>query len=353
MANAITRAVEKTMNDGGGNRALAVLLYLFSLVYSAGVAFRLFLYSRGILKKTKLRCPVISIGNITVGGTGKTPMTIFLAREIMERGKRAVILTRGYGGRARGIGVVSDGTKTLMKPDEAGDEPVLMANRLKGVPVIVGKDRVKAGLFAIEKFNPDVILLDDGFQHIRLERDLNIMLMDSSKGLGNGFLLPRGILREGASAMGRADFAMLKGVGSANMLPKGMPTVASVYRPISFSPLHGNGEIELKSLKNKRAVAVCAIASPESFLATLEGLGVKIVKKILRPDHHPYSYADALEIKSALSGADVVVTTEKDAVKFAMFLDASMPIYALKIDVELKDASAFKRLVGARMAGLF
>lgn len=355
MTNAIIRTIEKTMNEGRPGRALSAALYILSLLYTLAVRVRLALYGCGILKKTKLPCPVISVGNITVGGTGKTPLAIFIAGEIAGRGKRVVVLSRGYGGSAGGVSVVSNGDKLLMKPDEAGDEPCLMASRLNGVPVIVGRDRVKAGLFAIERFKPDFIILDDGFQHIRLERDLNIMLLDSSKGFGNGHLVPRGILREGASAVKRADFIMVKGTGGKvqGKLPRGISATAFTYRPVAAVPLNGGAPMELKTLKNKKAVAVCAIAAPESFFSTLDSLGVNIVKKITLRDHHPYTATDVEEIKKALSSAEIAITTEKDAVKLNRMPDSTvgLPIYALKIDVELKDAAAFKRLVNSRLPG--
>ncbi|MEK6539527.1 MAG: tetraacyldisaccharide 4'-kinase, partial [Deltaproteobacteria bacterium] len=157
---------------------LLPFLYIFSILYGIGVRLRLFFYRIGAFKIRRLNCKVISIGNITVGGSGKTPMTIHLAEWLRDRDKKVAILSRGYKGRIKDSGIVSDGEKILLGPEDAGDEPYLMAARLKNIPVIVGRDRHRAGMYAIEKFRPDVIILDDGFQHIGLVRDLDIVLID-------------------------------------------------------------------------------------------------------------------------------------------------------------------------------
>lgn len=181
-------------------------LSFLSLLYGGAHRLRCVAYQRGWRRTHRLSCPVVSIGNLVAGGTGKTPMTQFIARHAQHLGYHPVILSRGYKGRAeRKGGVVSDGTTVLMTPEMAGDEPFMLASSLTGIPVIVGQDRYRSGCLAIKQFQPDLILLDDGFQHIRLARDLNILLLDNHRPMGNGYLLPRGILREPLAAIKRAD----------------------------------------------------------------------------------------------------------------------------------------------------
>ena len=163
------------------------------------------LYEKGVLPSKTLPCRVVSIGNLISGGTGKTPMTILVARMIRDMGYRVVVLSRGYRGRMEKTGgVVSDGRTIFKGPDDAGDEPYLMARILTGIPVVVGQRRYEAGMMAVKRFKPDVIVLDDAFQHLRLKRDLNLVLLDSRSPFGNGHMLPRGLLREPLSALRRA-----------------------------------------------------------------------------------------------------------------------------------------------------
>ncbi|MBI5810633.1 MAG: tetraacyldisaccharide 4'-kinase, partial [Deltaproteobacteria bacterium] len=194
MIGGIRIAIDRWMRDEHTGLAPHIALYLLSILYGASVRMRASLFAIGLIKTKRLPCRVVSIGNLTVGGSGKTPMVMHMADILQKKGRRVVILCRGYKGSAKGVNAVSDGRTVLLGYKEAGDEPYLLARRLKGVPVVVGRDRYKSGLYAIEAFSPDVILLDDGFQHIRLARDVNILLVDSKEGFGNGHLLPRGLL---------------------------------------------------------------------------------------------------------------------------------------------------------------
>ena len=194
---------------GSADCIFMVLLTLLSFVYALILQLRVLVYKAGLLRSFRLPCPVISVGNLTVGGTGKTPMTLYLARWFMDRGKRVVILSRGYGGSLEGtIRIVADGSTILLSPGDAGDEPYLLANSLPGVMVVIGSDRYQAGCLALERLNPDIFILDDGFQHLRLKRDLNLLLLDCEKPFGNGRTLPAGILREPVSAIERADLVI-------------------------------------------------------------------------------------------------------------------------------------------------
>jgi tetraacyldisaccharide 4'-kinase len=345
MFNTVIKTVRRWMGEEKIGLAPHAFLYGLSIVYGAAVNLRLFLYNSGVLKKEKLPCKVISVGNITVGGSGKTPMTMHLARVLKEMGLRVVILSRGYKRVGRGSAVVSDGEKTFLGPEEAGDEPYLMARRLEGIPVIVGKDRVKSGLHAVRNFSPDVIVLDDGFQHIRLLRDLDILLVDSKQGFGNSFLLPRGILREPVGAMERAELVMVKGEGGAfdepfiKVLKK--PVKRFTYRPTGVFDLTSNEKKETYCLNKKRVIALSGIADPGSFSKTLEGAGAVIIKTLAYPDHHKYTAFDIHRIIEEADGAaaDLVVTTEKDAFKLRPYraLLSAITISALSIEVSTED----------------
>ena len=192
-------------------------LFMISKVYGGVVKLRRLFYKKNILTSKRLPCPIISIGNITLGGTGKTPMTIYVVHALKQLGYKVAVISRGYKGSAEKIGgIVSDGKVLLMTPDISGDEPYMMAKRLKDVPVIVGKNRFMAGRMAISKFDPDVIVLDDGFQHLKLQRDLDIVLLDYHKPFGNRHLLPRGVMREPVSALLYADAIILTKTDTVN-----------------------------------------------------------------------------------------------------------------------------------------
>lgn len=326
--------------------SLFLLLYPFSILYGIAVRFRFFLYGAGFLKKRSLGCNVISIGNITVGGSGKTPMTIFLAEKLKEKGKKVVILSRGYKGKIKDIGVVSDGNNIILSPEDAGDEPYLMAAKLKTVPVIVGRDRYKTGLYAIEKFKPDVIILDDGFQHVSLYRDIDILLVDSRRGFGNGHLFPLGMLREPLSGLKRASVFMIKGKPSAITLLKDRPIIFFSYKPKAVSSLFDNSILSVDSLKGKKIAALFGIADPKSFKHTLEGLGASVIKEIAFPDHYAYTYKDIQIIAGEAEGVDMVITTMKDAVKLKSFPIEYLPIYALDIEVEIENSEIFEKVAG-------
>jgi len=336
----------------------SAVLYTLSVLYGLIVRARIFFYAAGIYKTKKLPCPVISVGNITVGGTGKTPVAIFIAGLLSAKGKRAAILSRGYDRQTKGIAVVSDGVNVLLDPAQAGDEPHLIAARLKDVPVIVGRDRCKAGLFAVEKFAPDVIILDDGFQHIALHRDVNILLVDSQDGFGNGHLLPRGVLREPVSGAARADIVMIKGKGVTQPhmsveLDKKTPVFNFAYKPQCLVDLKNGAKTPLELIRGKDVVAVSGIAAPESFTATLKELNTRITKTLIYPDHHDYTEKDLQDIASACGPNGLIVTTEKDGVKLKRFASKGKPLYALSISVSMDDTAGFEKALARLLPGGF
>ncbi|HHL39641.1 MAG TPA: tetraacyldisaccharide 4'-kinase [Deltaproteobacteria bacterium] len=318
------------------------LLYGLSLGYGAAVAARSALYERGVFRSRSLDCRVVSVGNLTVGGTGKTPVTMYVASRLRRMGRRVAILSRGYGGSVKETAVVSDGSAVLLGPAEAGDEPCLMARRLEGVPVLVGPERLRTGERAVREFSADVVVLDDGFQHLALRRDLDILLVDGRRGLGNGHLLPRGLLREPPQAAVRAGLVMVKeprGGERPPFLPARLraPVVGFHYRPASLREVHGGGRLDTAALRGARVAALCALADPDSFVRTLEELGAAVSSRLFYPDHHAYTPADMERIAAASRGADLCVTTEKDAVKLAQLDPRDSAIHALAVDVVVDD----------------
>lgn len=352
----------------GSAGPLGRVLQAIARAYGAVLTQRARWYETGRLPSKRLPCGVVSVGNLTVGGTGKTPMTLWLAREFAGAGRRTAIVSRGYRGRAEaGGGVVSDGTSLLLGAEAAGDEPFMMAEHLLAagldVPVVVGRDRVAAGMLAVSRFAPGVILLDDAFQHLRLRRDLNLLLLDGTAPFGNGRVLPRGPLREPLSALRRADAVILTRCppetavprSALAKLPPGMPRFRSRHRPLvrrrieapaSGANPHGHG---------KALFAFSGIADNADFIRSVEALGFSVSGQAAFPDHHPYRPSDlsALAAAAAASGAGAIATTEKDYAR----LDRRFPwpLDLLVIGVEMDfgaDEPVFRRFLKSRMDAL-
>ena len=315
-----------------GESAMPAWFYLLapaSLIYSLVSLARAFLYGTGIFRVRKLPCGVISVGNLTAGGTGKTPMVVMLARLLKERGVRAAVLTRGYGGKYEGMtAIVSDGNRQVLSAGESGDEAALLAMSLPGVPVVMGSDRHEAGQLAIEHFGAQVVILDDGFQHMALKRDLNILLMDAAHPFGNGRVLPMGYLREPGSAMKRADMVVLtrsdmadtQGAWAAvSKVSSTMPVLTAVHRPSALYELSTGNRTGLEYLSGRSILALSGLADPSSFTLILQKLNAKIAEAVNYPDHHRYTQGDLAKVEAVAArvSAGVVVTTEKDAVKLA------------------------------------
>ncbi len=364
----IKNQLEKVFNRIAYSKETGVLdkiifspFYLLSILYGAAVRIRLALYSSGLFKVREIGCKVISVGNITVGGTGKTPTVEFIARNLKEKGFKVAILSRGYGRTGKGIGLVSDGHRLLLGPGEAGDEPYMLAKRLRNVPVFVGADRYELGRYALQRSPLDVIILDDGFQHIRLKRDLNILLVDGEKGFGNGHLLPRGPLREPLSAMKRADIFLITKASSdtgrtADSIMDKQPEAAvfkSSYRPERLVSLRDGAKTGLDAISGRKVMALSAIANPSSFITLLSSLDCTLVSEISFPDHHSYAAKEmeGVEEKARAAGTEFIVTTEKDAVKIELFKDKmDMPIYYLEIGLNMNDNE--ERFINAILAGI-
>jgi len=328
---------------GSADRIFMALLTPLSLVYGLILRLRMLAYAAGLLRSFRLTKPVVSVGNLTVGGTGKTPMTQYLARWFMERGKRVAVLSRGYGGSLEGaIRIVTDGRTILLSPREAGDEPFLLAASLPGVMVVIGADRYQAGLLALERLEPDIFILDDGFQHLRLKRDLNLLLLDCTKPFGNRWTLPAGELREPVTAVERADLVIYTRCNDGKPSPvTGKPSCAAFHRLTGALPLAGGEPLPFHALKLLRGAAFAGIADPAAFFQSLEREGVRPVATLAFPDHCRYGepeIASLCRLKEA-SRADFMITTDKDAVKLSPYLESLGTVYAAGLELWFADPS--------------
>jgi tetraacyldisaccharide 4'-kinase len=329
-------------------------LTLLSLPYEWGVRIRTILYSINLWKSKRLPCPVISVGNITVGGTGKTPLVITLAKGLMDRGIPMGILSRGYKGKGSSRPWVSDGKTVLLSPEESGDEPFQMAKALKGIPVLIGKDRFANGHLALQRFNIRGVLLDDGYQHLQLHRDLNILLIDSEIGFGDHHLLPRGILREPLKHLDRAHLFILTKVEHPEacrplekMLQELHPSSLIFHSHYEPQGLIGSGGewIGLQGLKGKKALAVSGIGNPAYFSLLLRKCGMEIAREMIFPDHHRFTSKDRIAIEKESKEADWIVTTEKDIVKLGKMRIVYRPLLALRIEMKIWEEEEFYKRV--------
>ncbi|OPX20935.1 MAG: tetraacyldisaccharide 4'-kinase [Desulfobacca sp. 4484_104] len=309
---------------------------------------RRWLYDTGWRQARRLPGRVISIGNLTVGGTGKTPLVAYLARRFQDQGRRVAILSRGYGSQARGVLVVSDGQQRYCQPIRCGDEPYWLAGQLPGIPVLTGTDRYTAGLLAAERFHPDLMLLDDGFQHCQLHRDLDLVLLDAACPLGNGQLLPRGPLREPLSTLRRSLVLVLTRYQEAQHLeqyqslqaafPEQTILRASLHPSRVLSPC--SGEIaSAESLRGQRLLAFAGLAHPWRFAADLQELGAKVVEFHPFPDHYAYDITDLVRLagRSRQLEAQGLITTEKDWARLGERWELEPPLLVLGLEVELLD----------------
>lgn len=317
-----------------------------SYLTTASTKLRRQMYSRGLLKSNQLPCKVISVGNVVVGGSGKTPLTIAIAKLLKKHtGLKIAIASRGYKSKAKGISVVSDGENMLLSPNEAGDEPYMIGQKLVGVPVIIGKDRYKSGLMAINLWETQVLILDDGFQYLRLKRDVDLITMDSTKVNELNYLLPRGYLREPLSAIKNASAIVLTRVDQCDNLNNiyeilkktvdELPIFESVYEPVSLIEMKKSQFVSFEEVKGSKILAVSGIANPKSFIKTLDFLSPSQIEVISFPDHHNYSQKDIenIEKMAIKSKSDVIITTEKDAPKLTRI--SAVPALILTIELKL------------------
>lgn len=355
-------AIDVILGRAHGLRAalLRGFLYLLSLIYMRIVQLRLFLYRKRVFRERALGCLVISIGNLTVGGTGKTPIVEKFARALQAGGRRVAILSRGYKSvakptkrswldRLRGKEpdpprVVSDGKSLLLDSLTAGDEPYMLASNLDDVVVLVDKDRVKSGLFAIREMKADTLLLDDGLQYLHLKHRLDIVLIDRQAPFGNEFLLPRGTLREPPRNLRRASYIFItKATGEPNdeliarirKYNRTAEIIECAHQPLYLQDVYTGEQLPLDRLMNIYIGSFCGIAAPESFEEGLRKLGAKIELAKHFTDHHRYSEAELQSFinRCVRRDVDMIVTTEKDAVRFPRLTKPEVPIYFLRVEI--------------------
>ncbi len=331
--------------DASPGLLLGPVLGIASGGYGLGIRLRNVLYDRGVLRIHRLPVPVISVGNLTVGGTGKTPLVIHLAEFLKEHGRKPAILSRGYGGRPRGpVEVVSDGRRVLSEPAVCGDEPFMMARRLREVPVLTGPERYRTGREAVDRFGADVLLLDDGFQHRRLHRDADILVVHAHRPFGNGRLLPRGPLREPLEFLRRARWIVRTGPATddnGNENPPAFPgceqpVLRALHRPSRLARAANGQTLPLDSLAGKTVSAFAGIGSPQAFRQTLESLGCTVAPFLAYPDHHRFNREDIEAIRRSAAAADGIVTTEKDAARLAGMENALPDLLVLQVDLHME-----------------
>ena len=347
------------------DRALICLLFVVSRFYRMAVQFRLWMYDKRIIRNHALGCLVVSIGNLSCGGTGKTPVVEVFARSLSSHGRRVAILSRGYRSKNRTLWdklvhifragemeippkVVSDGKNLLLNSEYAGDEPYMLASNLHNVAVVVDKDRVKSGVYAIDRFQSDVIILDDGFQYLMLKPHINIVLVDATDPFGNGHVLPRGILREPIKNIRRADYIFLtKSDGSHKIThlkrflrrhTRRAEIIECCHRPQHLVKMFSDKQqLPLEKLRGAKVAALSAIACPASFEHFLEQLGAELIYKDHFADHHRYTQQEIIDFinQAKAVGAEMIVTTEKDAVRIPRIDRCDVPLYYLRIQIDI------------------
>jgi tetraacyldisaccharide 4'-kinase len=325
----------------------SLLLPPLSALYGAITRTRLSLYQRGTFHTTKLDRPVISVGNITAGGTGKTPLVEWISKTIAERGKKVCILTRGYGREnpQRQV-VVSDGATILATPTEAGDEPYLLATKLLGSAAVISNiDRISASRYAIEHFASDCFVLDDGFQHLRVARDLNIVTIDATNPWGGGELLPYGRLREPIASLNRADCVVLT---RTDQVENTGALTTQIRDLIGGRHMFTSKMRALKDLLPTTApvAAFCAVGNPQSFFTQLTKAGYNVVLQKAFSDHHAYTQQDVDHLlhEASHAGATNLITTAKDAVKLRS-LSFTLPWHVFEIEIAIQNEDEFKQLI--------
>ena len=341
-----------------------LVLSPLSVAYAAVTRLRTAAYKKGLLKTTKLPVPVVSIGNITAGGTGKTPLVARVSRILADEGRRVCILTRGYGRKnATQRIVVSDGRAVLAKVNEAGDEPFWLAESLKGVAAVIADPaRAAAGQWAIENLDADVLVLDDGFQHLQLARDFNILAIDATNPWGGGRLLPSGLLREAPRGAARADCVIITRAEPNSHTEELKTTLQQLVgnRPILTSHMQSKGVRELVDSRldsqiqvTQPVAAFCAVGNPASFFANLLKAGVTLAHTHTFPDHHHYNQADVSRLadEARRAGAASLITTAKDAVKLRE-LDFDLPCYVLDIEVSIDSEAKLIDLIRTAISSI-
>ncbi|WP_303721231.1 tetraacyldisaccharide 4'-kinase [Malonomonas rubra] len=329
--------------------SLFLLLLPFSLLYGVAGLVRGWCYDIGVFSSYRAPVPVVSVGNLAAGGTGKTPVVDWLIKEFIQQGKKPAVVSRGYGGSFVGsVGVVSEGYGLLLDATEAGDEPCLLAQRNPGAVVLIARKRADGVRFAIEKYAADVVILDDGFQHRAVRRDLDLVLLDAKRPVANGCPLPAGLLREFPAALKRADLLLLTRAERQSDFDFGRPVYCSRHQLADTAVALTGETIKFTQLKNMRLCAFAGIANPEGFFAGLRASGLTVERQLSLGDHCQFDSQMLQQIRAASSGCDALITTEKDAVKLrGDFFD--LPCYQAPMDILIENESAFRTEVQRRL----
>ncbi len=326
------------------------------------VQLRLWLFEYRIIRASTLGCRVISVGNVTVGGTGKTPIVETIARTLTEKGRTVAILSRGYKSRKTPLWekilkkeerlprIVSDGKSLLLNSDLAGDEPFMLASNLPEVSVIVDRDRVKAGKYAVKEMKCDTLILDDGFQYLKIHERTDIVLVDYTNPFGYGKLLPRGLLREPMRNLKRAGFIFI-----TKCPPEGAPQLKAKLREFNakaeisecrhiskyLKNLYTREKLNLDAIQGRKVATISGIAVPEGFETGVRKLGAEIVHAARYADHHRYTQQEIIETinRAVKAGAELIVTTEKDAVRFPRIDRCDLPVIYLRVEIEMLSGS--------------
>lgn len=352
MSGALIAAVERAWRPRtGADRLLRALLVPASWLYGGAVWLRNAAYDARLLPTTRVAARVVSVGNLTVGGTGKTPAALWLADRLAARGRRVAIVARGYGKRRSGVVVVGAGGRAWVSAEEGGDEAVMMARRFAG-PVVTGERRAAAAQVACDRFGVDTIVLDDGLQHRALARDVDLVLLTADEAARR--LLPAGSRREPARALARARAALVVGADAPSWppLPAGLPCFRARLRPTALVRADPDGawhEEPLAGLRDQPVVAVAGIAHPHRLAAALAAAGAQVRRELRFPDHHAYDAGDVAALLAARPDG-LLITTEKDLVKLAARaeLGAPLALRALRVALEVDEA---ERLVDLLEAG--
>jgi tetraacyldisaccharide 4'-kinase len=342
-------------------RAALLPLSAVSLGYRALVHADRALYARGLRLRRRVDARVISVGSLVVGGSGKTPMASWLAKRLHRRGHKVALLSRGYGGRpAQPVTIVSDGQRVLTGVNRAGDEPVLLAGQTAGVPVIVSRDRGLAALRAISVYGAEIVILDDGFQHHRLDRDLDLLTFETDFGFGNGHLLPRGPLREPLRGLRRAHAIIeIDEIGQTQTeRPSQVSASSALHAPealrfrahrraVSLRDLKGTVAVAPEVLRGMRVAMIAGIAHPESLRRTLRALGAELIAERVFRDHHRYR---ARDFRGLADSAPVWITTEKDACKILPSWVGGADVRVLGAELVLPEEEVFIDWIEKRLA---
>ena len=349
--------------DGTWPSTLRFLLRQLSRVFTGVASLRVYMYRKGFLRNHTLGCQVVSVGNLTVGGTGKTPVVEIFARELTRNGRKVAILSRGYKREKRPFKerlrdkllfknkkspprIVSNGERLLLDSARSGDEPYMLATNLRSVPVIVGSDRARSGKWAIRKYGCDTLILDDGFQHLQLQQHVRVVLVDRQNPFGNGYTLPRGTLREPVHQIKRADYIFItksdeQGAPELQRYLRSLNPSAEItecrHAPRYLKELRDDTVEGLELLDGMHVVAVSGIARPRGFEQGLTRLGARVLFHQTYADHHRYSQQEIIDVinKAVEEGADAIITTEKDAVRFPRLDHWDLPVYFLRVEIEM------------------